>query len=524
MIHGLLEQGSLVRRILGFVFSRWAILIIAVVLVVADFFRSTIVIQPIQVPKELADQGYSPEVIAKRLLDEVLLIKRGAHSARKAQRFDSQIDQIDVQVPVLGVQLRSVLSYLRGLVGAGDPQISGEIIKDKAGLRMRIRVGMPDAPYGEVIASDGKDRLDDLLHLGAEYIIRTMDPYTLASYYYDIDKSKSLDVIIYCFGHKDKSGIPWAYNLWGLIYLSDRKYNLAVEKFTKATDLFPDFAIAYANMADAYVEWSGADAEKANSYKETALGYYAKAFGILTNSGQPTGRNPRQLDFGAISDPNDQTAIGYMYAEGEGISGSRDYLNAQAVIWFRRAADQGYDVAEYNLGNHYLAGGRGVERDYDEAARLFRAAAEQGFAAAQSRLGYMFRKGLGVDQDNAAAVTWYQKAANQNNADAQRNLGDMLKEGLGSDPDVKAARNWYLAAAKQNDALAQESLGEIYEQGLGVPADPVQAFMWYRLAAGAGAGPGKAEEGLFRITQKMTKDDVNKAEKLAKDWRECHPI
>ncbi len=41
-----------------------------------------------------------------------------------------------------------------------------------------------------------------------------------------------------------------------------------------------------------------------------------------------------------------------------------------------------------------------------EAARWFRAAAEQGHAPAQFNLGQLYRKGLGVEQDFGAAHAW----------------------------------------------------------------------------------------------------------------------
>ena len=38
--------------------------------------------------------------------------------------------------------------------------------------------------------------------------------------------------------------------------------------------------------------------------------------------------------------------------------------------------------------------GEGVARDFAEAARLYRLAAEQGDATAQNKLAYMFQEGL----------------------------------------------------------------------------------------------------------------------------------
>lgn len=53
------------------------------------------------------------------------------------------------------------------------------------------------------------------------------------------------------------------------------------------------------------------------------------------------------------------------------------------------------------------ANGQGVVKNYAEAARLNRLAAEQGFAPAQYNLGLMYYNKQGVIQNYAEAVKWY---------------------------------------------------------------------------------------------------------------------
>ncbi|WP_148132454.1 tetratricopeptide repeat protein, partial [Neisseria sp. HMSC074B07] len=68
---------------------------------------------------------------------------------------------------------------------------------------------------------------------------------------------------------------------------------------------------------------------------------------------------------------------------------------AQAVQWYRKAAEQGLADAQYNLGMMY-ANGQGVRQDYAEAVRWFRKTAEQGLAEAQYNLGLAYEQGQGV--------------------------------------------------------------------------------------------------------------------------------
>ncbi|CEN48114.1 conserved hypothetical protein [Capnocytophaga canimorsus] len=57
--------------------------------------------------------------------------------------------------------------------------------------------------------------------------------------------------------------------------------------------------------------------------------------------------------------------------------------------------------------------GFGVSKDYYEAVKWYRKAAEQGDASGQNNLGDMYYYGYGVPKDKAEAVKWYQKSARQ---------------------------------------------------------------------------------------------------------------
>ena len=74
----------------------------------------------------------------------------------------------------------------------------------------------------------------------------------------------------------------------------------------------------------------------------------------------------------------------------------------QAVEWYRKAAEQGFAKAQYNLGVMY-ENGTGISRDYTQAADWFVKAGDQGHALALCELGSMREKGLGFPINFAAA-------------------------------------------------------------------------------------------------------------------------
>jgi uncharacterized protein len=100
---------------------------------------------------------------------------------------------------------------------------------------------------------------------------------------------------------------------------------------------------------------------------------------------------------------------------------TQDY--AAAVDWYRKAAEQGNAIAQYNLGDMYRIG-EGVPPDYEATASWYRKAAEQGHARAQNNLGVMYDRGEGVRQDHVNAHMWFNLAAASgfNEAARSRNM------------------------------------------------------------------------------------------------------
>jgi TPR repeat protein len=89
---------------------------------------------------------------------------------------------------------------------------------------------------------------------------------------------------------------------------------------------------------------------------------------------------------------------------------------AEAMKWYRKAADQGYAEARYHIGFMYELA-RGVAQDYAEAARWYRKAADQGYPVAQLALGDMYGMGRGVPNDYVQAYMWCSLAAAHGAAD-----------------------------------------------------------------------------------------------------------
>ena len=176
-----------------------------------------------------------------------------------------------------------------------------------------------------------------------------------------------------------------------------------------------------------------------------------------------------------------QFNLGCCYSNGEGVSQNYE----EAAKWFRKAAEQGHAKAQFALGCCY-DNGEGVSQNYEEAAKWYRKAAEQGHATAQFNLGYCYDHGEGVPQNHEEAAKWYRKAAEQGDASAQYSLGYSYYHGEGVPQNFKEAVRLYHLAAEQGYASAQYNLGELFYFGRGVPQNDQKAREWWQKAAEQG--------------------------------------
>jgi TPR repeat protein len=252
------------------------------------------------------------------------------------------------------------------------------------------------------------------------------------------------------------------------------------------------------------------------------------------------------------------------------------------VDGYLEAAADGNVDAMYNLGLIYSTGEEGVEVDYQEAFKWYKLAAEAGDHDAQLNLGILYSNGLGVAQNYTEALNWYLKSANQGNSIAQYNLGVIFSQGKGMEVDYQEAVKWYTQAAAQGDATAKYNLGIIYFQGVpgviqkdiptafkwiseaadtgdedalymlsqpvfntftarwyrkkaetgdveaqvkiasyylwgrGIDKDIVRAHMWFNIASAEGSE--EALENRRAIEESMTLEQIEQAQKLAKEW------
>jgi TPR repeat protein len=210
-------------------------------------------------------------------------------------------------------------------------------------------------------------------------------------------------------------------------------------------------------------------------------------------TGFPEAEEMERLEELAAGDARVRGILGRRYALGVGVA--KD--DAEAVKWFRKAAEAGDAYGQESLGFCYLIG-QGLPKNEEEALQWFRKAADQEWASAQHILGDLYQFGPGVKKDLKEAVKWYKKAADQDNAAAQNNLGWMNEKGIGMPKNDAAAVKWYKQAVLRDHPFAQHNLAAMYEGARGgLGRDFPEALRLYRLAADQGEPRSKERLGLL---------------------------
>ena len=154
---------------------------------------------------------------------------------------------------------------------------------------------------------------------------------------------------------------------------------------------------------------------------------------------------------------------------------------AEQVQVLERLWQRGFSLAAYQLGKCWRDG-RGVLPDDEQAELCFRRAADAGYDFAQYALGKLLQSQNRMDE----AVSWYEKATAQGNACAAYCLGKLYLEGKDVPKDIPKAVAYLTDSAEHGNQYAQYILGKLYLTGQGVKQDREQAWAYFYESAEQG--------------------------------------
>lgn len=217
------------------------------------FQKQGYVLQAFSVPDAMEKQGWSGTIVARKVQDEVLEIKKVAHSVKvdSLQLLGNDDPEINLSIIGVGLSLNSIVYHLREMLGQKNQLIQGEITQVDQQLLLTMRMTKHEPlHYIEQIENGKKyEAMQRLFRHAGEAILSNTDPYRLAIFCY---KEKRYDEAIELTRRIIKERpeeVHWAYLAWGNILQKKGKYIAAAKKFRRATEIKPDFDLAFNGLA-----------------------------------------------------------------------------------------------------------------------------------------------------------------------------------------------------------------------------------------------------------------------------------
>ncbi|MBK5208739.1 MAG: sel1 repeat family protein [Flavobacteriaceae bacterium] len=198
-------------------------------------------------------------------------------------------------------------------------------------------------------------------------------------------------------------------------------------------------------------------------------------------------------------------------------------------------AELGDAKAQYEIGQVYEFGKKGMSKNIKKAIFWYEKSAIQNIQGAQYRLGLIYDQEKGVLFDKQKAIFWFKKNAENGNSNTQIRLARMYYNGDSVDRDYEQSFYWFKKFAEQELKQVSGEMelwnGEIikgkfyderlptvmnlvgisYNTGLGVLVDKKQAFYWFEKSAEYENSSAQLQLGKMYITGDSGKIDLAKA-------------
>lgn len=277
------------RQLVVNLFVTIAVCAVAFVTIAALFDRTTVV-EPVSVPKSLADAGYSGSAVAQSIVDKILVISQKAKADLQRSRFAGEskfADASSISMPSSNLSIGTLVSLLRAVLplpqqGAKADLALPKEIKGASGKAYHLTLRMTqDGKRG--VREIESDSLDELCQRAAEEIVEALDPYVFAWYLYGTSGGDDfhqpvprLDkVLARLIEENDPAALPYVLNLQAMVQGRLGQFDAAIATYARATQLLPKAGFIYDN-------WASTLDDKGD--RKGALAMYAKAAALEPNN------------------------------------------------------------------------------------------------------------------------------------------------------------------------------------------------------------------------------------------------
>ncbi len=448
------------------------IVIILAPLIVGQFRRDQVIIEPIGVPAAMAERGMTADVAASRIWDGLLDVSLAAKTTKQSIAALPDSRHVEFSFPDSGLSIESLVYHVRKLFNAYETRIAGEFVCADpacapADARLRLRVIRDDVELVDLPpVGDRSERA--YFADAASGVLAVLDPFVAISANAETQPLKAT-VLARRMIRAHHPDAKWAHNLIGRIRIDHNDLPAAIGEFRAALALDPAFRPARNNLANSLLasgDIAGAKAEFAEVRRLDPRDVIAAegVADIALAENRPD-EAVRLLESAAELDPVNPryfTRAGTILLErGEQQAGVAQLKKALEL-------DPGYPAAFAQLAAIPLAAG-----DFAAAERVYRDAADYApdDATAISAHGRI----LAILKDWSAAETRYARAVALAPASADYRLEHArVLQRLGRHRDALSELDQAKALAPAN-ADVWMSIGDS-QRDLGARADAVAAY------------------------------------------------
>lgn len=225
--------------------------------------KHTIVVQEVTVPADFEARGLTGRVFSQRVIDKILEVANYTEALMEREDIyglskKNQRPDIDLPISIFGINLETLLSFLRTAVGGQDIRIVGEVITEVPAsdhgnippqYSVRFRVGKVGTIYK---SKSPVAEIDSLAEKAALGVMEEYEPITMAYYYRSFKKfDDAFRMTEKAILNKRPGDVNWAHFVRGLLEADQGRWGLAEEEFRFVLERAPGFPRIHSNLSRA---------------------------------------------------------------------------------------------------------------------------------------------------------------------------------------------------------------------------------------------------------------------------------
>lgn len=231
--------------------------------VAAEITDNTIIVEEISVPAELAQRGYTPAVVAYRILDEWRLIDETATTTKRRREVSLSHSQVELALPGFDLSISSIVDYFKAKLGRPRQRLRGSVVMldseapECAEGCYTVFVDLEGPTPAHFSRAAPKRDVEALVRGAARQAVETLDPYLLANFYFAEGKQVQEDanaqlaregeirrILAIVLSSAPADDDPWAHTLIGVMLNARQDWAAAIPHLDDALRLDDAFASA----------------------------------------------------------------------------------------------------------------------------------------------------------------------------------------------------------------------------------------------------------------------------------------